>query len=295
MKTVKPGKKRILTLTLAGMLLLLFLTGVLVINNFDKAELAGTYGRDFENAVVTQIVKDNLAEDGNRYGSQELMVEITKGEHKGEIMEANNPNGTLFGAECREGTKVIVILSESSDTSVATVYSQDRAIIIYGYALLFFLMLGLIGGIKGVKAAISLIFDFVCIFGIMLPLMYRGVSPILSAISVALVTTVFTILIVSGVSKKSAAAILGTFFGVVVAAVSAVVFGNIAGIDGYNVSDIESLLFVEQYSEVKVGQLLFAGIIISALGAVMDVGVDIASAMNEVKRHSPGISCFGQV
>ena len=172
MKTVKPGKKRILTLTLAGMLLLLFLTGVLVINNFDKAELAGTYGRDFENAVVTQIVKDNLAEDGNRYGSQELMVEITKGEHKGEIMEANNPNGTLFGAECREGTKVIVILSESSDTSVATVYSQDRAIIIYGYALLFFLMLGLIGGIKGVKAAISLIFDFVCIFGIMLPLMW---------------------------------------------------------------------------------------------------------------------------
>ena len=289
MKIVKPGKKRILTLTLAGMLLLLFLTGVLVINNFDKAELAGTYSRDFENAVVTQIVKDNLAEDGNRYGSQELMVEITKGEHKGEIMEANNPNGTLFGAECREGTKVIVILSESSDTSVATVYSQDRAIIIYGYALLFFLMLGLIGGIKGVKAAISLIFDFVCIFGIMLPLMYRGVSPILSAISVALVTTVFTILIVSGVSKKSAAAILGTFFGVVVAAVSAVVFGNIAGIDGYNVSDIESLLFVEQYSEVKVGQLLFAGIIISALGAVMDVGVDIASAMNEVKRHSPGI------
>ena len=154
MKTVKPGKKRILTLTLAGILLLLFLTGVLVINNFDKAELVGTYGRDFENAVVTQIVKDNLAEDGNRYGSQELMVEITKGEHKGEIMEANNPNGTLFGAECREGTKVIVILSESSDTSVATVYSQDRAIIIYGYALLFFLMLGLIGGIKGVTSCV---------------------------------------------------------------------------------------------------------------------------------------------
>ena len=140
------------------------------------------------------------------------------------------------------------------------------------------------------KAAISLIFALVCIFAVMLPLMYRGVSPLLSAVLVSMFTTVFTIFVVSGVSRKSVAAILGTVFGVIIAAVSAVMFGIVAGIDGYNVSDIESLLYIAQYSKVNVGELLFAGIIISALGAVMDVAVDIASAMNEVKRHKPDIT-----
>ena len=290
MKKVMLGKRRALTLLLASMLFILFLLGIVLINDFDKAEIVGTYGRDFENAVVTRVIKDNLAEDGQRYGSQEIEIEITKGDHEGETMEATSPSGTLFGADCKEGMRVIVILSESGDTAMATVYSQDRTLAIYGYALLFFLMLGLIGGVKGVKAAISLIFALVCIFAVMLPLMYRGVSPLLSAVLVSMFTTVFTIFVVSGVSRKSAAAILGTVFGVIIAAVSAVMFGIVAGIDGYNVSDIESLLYIAQYSKVNVGELLFAGIIISALGAVMDVAVDIASAMNEVKRHKPDIT-----
>ena len=290
MKKVMLGKRRALTLLLASMLFILFLLGIVLINDFDKAEIVGTYGRDCENAGVTRVIKDNLAEDGQRYGSQEIEIEITKGDHEGETMEATSPSGTLFGADCKEGMRVIVILSESGDTAMATVYSQDRTLAIYGYALLFFLMLGLIGGVKGVKAAISLIFALVCIFAVMLPLMYRGVSPLLSAVLVSMFTTVFTIFVVSGVSRKSVAAILGTVFGVIIAAVSAVMFGIVAGIDGYNVSDIESLLYIAQYSKVNVGELLFAGIIISALGAVMDVAVDIASAMNEVKRHKPDIT-----
>lgn len=185
----------------------------------------GTYGRDFENAVVTHIIKDNLAEDGERYGDQKVEIKITKGTYKGQTMEATSPNGTLFGAECKKGMRVIVILSNTGDTHVATVYSQNRAMVIYGYGLLFFLMLVLI----------------------------------------------------SGVSKKSVAAIAGTLFGVLIASVSAVVFGAAAGIDGYHVSDIESLLFISQYAPVRVGELLFSGIVISALGAVMDVSVDIAS------------------
>lgn len=74
----------------------------------------GTYGRDFENAVVTHIIKDNLAEDGERYGDQKVEIKITKGTYKGQNMEATSPNGTLFGAECKKGMRVIVILSISA-------------------------------------------------------------------------------------------------------------------------------------------------------------------------------------
>ena len=63
MKKVMLGKRRALTLLLASMLFILFLLGIVLINDFDKAEIVGTYGRDFENAVVTRVIKDNLAED----------------------------------------------------------------------------------------------------------------------------------------------------------------------------------------------------------------------------------------
>lgn len=65
------------------------------------------------------------------------------------------------------------------------------------------------------------------------------------------------------------------------------VFGHFAGISGLNVSDIESLNYVAQYCKLQIGGLLFAGIIISALGAVMDVGMSISSTIAEIHIKKP--------
>lgn len=66
----------------------------------------------------------------------------------------------------------------------------------------------------------------------------------------------------------------------------AAAFGRLAGISGYNVSDIEQLEYVAQMTDIKVGELLYAGILISALGAIMDVAMSVSSAVHEVAaRH----------
>ena len=67
-------------------------------------------------------------------------------------------------------------------------------------------------------------------------------------------------------------------------------FGKAAGITGYNVSDIEALNYVGQNTKIKIGELLFAGIIISALGAVMDVGMSIASTIQEIYETDKTLS-----
>ena len=46
-------------------------------------------------------------------------------------------------------------------------------------------------------------------------------------------------------------------------------------------SDIENLVYVGEMTDIKIGELLFAGILIASLGAVMDVGMSIASTLNE--------------
>lgn len=74
------------------------------------------------------------------------------------------------------------------------------------------------------------------------------------------------------------------------AGASAKLFGLAAGISGYNVSEIESLLFVAQNTEIQIGGLLFAGILISSLGAVMDVGMSVSSTINEIHEKNPLLS-----
>ena len=67
---MKKNWKKVLvgTLCLVGFLLLL-VKG----NQFEKVSLISTEGQSYEKAVVTKITKDNLAEDGNRYGTQEVL------------------------------------------------------------------------------------------------------------------------------------------------------------------------------------------------------------------------------
>lgn len=269
---------------------ILFLAMLVKCNQFEKTELISTKGQNYEKAVVTKITRDNRAEDGKRYGTQEVKVKIKSGTLKGKVVTAVNPDGSLFGAECKVGTKVIVIVNQSGKNVSATVYSQDRTMAIYGFVLIFAAVVCAIGGKKGVQAIASLVFAFVCIIYLMFPLIYQGYSAIWLAVIVSVLTTIITLGLLGGFTSKTVSAIIGTTCGVAIAAIAAILFGKAAGITGYNVSDIETLNFVGQNTQIKIGQLLFAGIIISALGAVMDVGMSIASTIQEIHETDPTLS-----
>lgn len=266
-----------------------YLAVLIVCNDIDKKEMISTDGRTFEKAVVTEITKDNLNEDGTRAGNQEVILRINSGELKGQEVEATSPDGMLFGATCEVGMKVIAIVSISDGNNLVTVYSQDRSMAIYGFAAFFVLCVCLVGGWKGFKSILSLAFTGVTILFILFPLMYRGYSPILMSVIICTIATIFSMMMIGGLSTKTAAATIGTVFGVIASAVAAMVFGHFAGISGYNVSDIENLIYVQQVTSIKVGELLFSGIIISALGAVTDVGVSVASTIQEIHQTDPNL------
>lgn len=285
----KSMKNKVVKIIISVVGLLIILGTALWANHYEKPELVSKEGQTYEKAVVKQIVKDNLEEDGNRYGDQTVVLEIKSGELKGKEVEANSPDGNLFGAVCREGMRVIAIVSKSGDQITTTVYSQDRSLAIYGFLLIFVLFICLIGGKKGIKAVVSLAFTVVILICILFPLVYRGYSPFLVTVILCGIATVFTLVVVGGLNAKTLAAITGTVVGVIAAGVSASLFGAAAGISGYNVSEIESLNFVAQNSPLKIGQLLFAGILISSLGAVMDVGMSISSTIQEIHEKNSSL------
>ena len=124
----------------------------------------------------------------------------------------------------------------------------------------------------------------------MIPMIYKGISPFFSAVLITLVTTLITMYLIGGFTAKTLCSVLGTVAGVVLAGVSAWLFGAVADVGGYNVSNIEELLFISQHTDVNIGELLFAGILISALGAVMDMTMSISSPLFEMRELKPGIT-----
>lgn len=274
-------------LAIAGILFFLFFWSF---RGMEKTELLETEGRTFEQAEVVEVVQDNITENGNIVGNQIVELKILSGEQKGKTVEATSSSSYLFGAHCEEGMKVIAIINESDGELVGSVYSINRAPILWLMIGIFVVIVVVIGGKKGISSIGGLIFTMLCIFFVFLPMIYQGVSPILAAVLVVAITTVVTMCLIDGISRKSVTAMIGTIVGVVAAGVFAWIFGKAAQISGYNVSDIENLIYIGEMTDIKIGELLFAGILISALGAVMDVGISIASTLNELKEHRPEIT-----
>lgn len=260
------------------------------LNNIEKIEMVSTVGYSYEKAVVTEVVKDNLTETGQRVGYQQLKVKLISGKHKGEIYDATSSEGNLFGAVCKAGDNVIVNISVSGNTSTVSVYSKDRIRQVCIFVGVFLLLICIIGGMNGVKSVIGLIFTVVSIVYIFLPMIYLGVSPFGAAVFVVVITTVVTMYLIGGISVKTLACVIGTTAGVVIAGIAAWLFGMSADIDGYNVSNIETLVYVGQNTKIQIGGLLFAGILIAALGAVMDVAMSVSSAICEINDKTGNLT-----
>ena len=107
---------------------------------------------------------------------------------------------------------------------------------------------------------------------------------------ISIITIIVTFLIIGGIKKKSIAAMLGTAGGILVSGIIAVVFGGLFVLSGM----CEETGMITVLSETARGfdfrGILFSGIIIGALGACMDVGMSLASALSELKEENSNIS-----
>lgn len=260
------------------------------ISQVERHPLMANEGRSFVKAEVVSVLEDNEQLEGVYVGDQLVQLRILSGAHKGETVEATSSSAYLYGAHCTKGMKVVAILSESQGEIVASVYGYNREPMLYLMIGLFLMIIWLIGGRQGLYSILGLAFTFICIFSFFLPMVYRGFSPVAAAVIVVIASTLVTMYLVAGISVKATAAVIGTVMGVLVAGIIALVFGRLCHVTGYNVSDIENLIYVQEQIGIQVDELLFAGILIAALGAVMDVSMSISSTLQEIYDKNPGLT-----
>ena len=221
---------------------------------------------------------------------QRLEVRVTSGKFKGKLLQITNypTNNPVYDIRVKPGDRVVIYL-ELLDGEIKEAHIADflRELSIYALAILFILLLLAIGWRKGAKALCSLLITMLLIWGLLLPGILRGYSPVFLTLVIAGIATAITLLVVGGATRKSFAAILGTMGGVAVSGILALIVGKAAHLTGFGTEEAGMLLYIPQNIKLDIQGLLFAGIIIGALGAAMDVSMSIASAIEEVKRVNP--------
>ena len=279
-------------------IVLAILAGIAVwINRLNENETTPDSGRlVYAPAKVTAVLSDNAREDfenaeGRRVGDQELELRILSGEHKDEIMTVTNYMSALFNVDVQQGGRIIVrIMTDENGSYYASVFNYDRGIVLGGFLLVFFVLLAALGGKKGLGALAGLLLTLGCIWFILIPCLLRGVPAIPVTIAVSAVSAAAGLIFLNGYSKKTFCAVCGCVGGVLVSGIAAAVVGILSPMNGFNMQEAENLILYGADQGLKVSGLLVCGVLISALGAVMDVALGIASSVWEMREQNPDAS-----
>lgn len=251
---------------------------------------------DYESASVDQILSDSTekdpASDNGYRGEQLLLVTVRSGDYKGQQMQVYNYVGPLYGGPLKVGDRATVLISTYSDGTVnATVYEFDRLLPLCIVLVLFIAAAVAVGGRTGVKSLVALAVTLVCLFGVLLPSLMKGANTLLMTFIVCAYVAVVSLTIVGGVRKKTVCAMLGAVAGTALALLFGLLAQGLTRIDGLRIDDVEPLLQLRQTgTPIGLRGLLVGGIVISALGAVMDVTMGIASSLSEVHVANPELS-----
>lgn len=246
-----------------------------------------------EKALVIEAGEPRSSEDlYEGLSMQDITIEITSGKYKGDILEIENhlSENEAYNIEVEEGDRVVVMIEEYEGGYEAYISDYQRSNYLLYLTILAIALVLLIGRLKGLKSIISLGLTIAAVVYILLPQILRGANPIPLSIMISIGVTVITIFLVGGINSKGVSAILGTVAGVVIAGVISYLVGNSAHLTGLSAEEATMLIYIPQGIEFDFKNLLFSGIILGSLGAVMDVGMSISSSVAEVYKANNSLS-----
>ena len=123
----------------------------------------------------------------------------------------------------------------------------------------------------------------------MVPLYLKGYSPVWVGIVITALLTGIIIFFVYGVDKRTIAASSGALLGIATTCILGILFTDLFKIHGAIMPNAESLLY-SGYQHLDLTSIFMSSIFVGASGAMMDLSVDITSAIYEVVEKRPDIS-----
>lgn len=295
---MKKNKAKLINICVILACLAVLCLGIIFANKAEAKEHNPYYRIEYELARVTQVLTENYVKDetaeGALRGSQSLYVTILTGRYKGDVMPVNNYLGPMHQKPVKQGTVLTVMLTSDSREA-----GYQISIINYDFTWLLAIMLVLftaaviiVGRSKGLKSLVGLLVTIVTVVFFLIPMWLKGYPAVPLTLCVSLYVTVFCFTLLGGITRKTVSAMLGTALCVLLAGAFAFICERVAGVSGLTMNEAEWLLDESRTLGVvlNVRGLFVSGILISSLGAVMDVSMSIASSVTELRSVNPELT-----
>lgn len=222
------------------------------------------------------------------YGGDVYTVRFLNGELKGEEAEVDfiRYEEDLFREGWEVGDRVIVgyVFNDDGEVINPSIYGNDRLFPIFMLIGIFIAGVLILGRKQGALSLTALIVTVLLIFTVFIPLVLNGHSPLLWAIIISIASTLITFLMISGFTFKTLAATLGSVGGFLFATLIMVIFGKLIAVTGVMDSNI---VYLRYSTDLNIGELIFAAMLIGAVGAIMDVAISMASTVQELRKANP--------
>ena len=244
-------------------------------------------------AEVLSVDNSNIIDTGLvQSGEQSCQVRILQGDFKGEEHTCvNTLTGSLEQDKIFEPGDMALVMVSQSDGEVKAVSAIDHYRINWeiGLGIAFFAFLVAFAGWTGVRAMLSFVISILMIWKVLVPSCLKGYNAILVGGIVTVALTVLIIMLVYGFDKRSLSAIAGSVAGLIVTCIMGIICTKGFKIHGAVMAYSESLLY-SGYQNLDLTQIFMASIFIGSSGAMMDLTVDITSAVYEVVQKRPDLS-----
>lgn len=247
-------------------------------NNVIKAKVVEVLSTDVNQY---QLGPDDIHEEKTIY----FKAKVLSGKNKGKYVDAAQQINDLYAGkqeEILEGKKILLMEVNYFDNAdyLMTEYSRSDYIIILG--ILFIIFLLIFGHKKGITTIISLIFTCLAIFLVFIPAMLSGHNIYLWSMITCWFIIAMTLLLINGISKKTLCSMIGCVFGVVLTAMLTIIMTKIMNLTGLVDEQSYYLQILDSNKQFDLKAIIFGGIVVGAVGAIMDVAVEISASLLEV-------------
>ena len=224
-------------------------------------------------------------------GVQVCRVTILTGERAGENhLSYNYLNSSLDKDKLFvPGDTAWAMLQPGSSKLVVTLIDHYRAETEMWIFVVLALALIVFGGVIGCGALVSLVASAVIVWKLLIPLLLQGVNPIAAAFVTVVALTVMIDLLVAGFTKRCAIAIAGSLAGTLVTCASAILLTHLLKLDGGDLPYVVPLL-AQSSMTIDTRSLYIGMMFLANSGALMDLSMDVAVSLEEIRFHKPDIS-----
>ena len=221
-------------------------------------------------------------------------AEITTGPNKGSMVTAVqncDPNSPFDIREVKTGDHVLLTQNPNiTDSKYYMMGEHIRTNTLAVLAVVFFLMLLIFGKLKGFYTLISLVFTCLAVFTVFIPSVISGKNIYFWSITTCVFIISMTLILVNGFNSKSLCAAIGCVTGILASAALYFISDHFMQLTGMVDEDSLHLKFLLDNQTIDLKAIVFAAIIIGAVGAIMDVAVSMAASLHELKESVPNIT-----